>query len=162
MTDEELEIVKQDLLDKKHLVRSFWSSYDLNTDLAGNVWIAYAWPDAWVAAKGEGLDVAYMEPKEGRLSWVCGFVLLDETENYHHAHEFVDAWISPETAAWTLANYAYGHANTTVDLANVGPELVGAFRLDDPAVLAEPRTHLDRYVPRRRLYNTIWTEIKAA
>ena len=164
LSDEELEIVKQDLVTAKPLVRNFWASYtDLNTDLAnGNVWIAYAWPDAWLAAKGEGLDVVYMEPKEGRLSWVCGFVLFADTDNYRHAHEFVDAWISPETAVWTLENYAYGHANASVDVAALDPTIVAAFGLDDPAVLDEPRAHIDRHVPRRRLYNKIWSEIKAA
>lgn len=164
MTDEELDIVKADLTDKKRLVRTFWSSYtDLNADFAnGNVWIAYAWPDAWVTAKGEGVDVAYMEPKEGRLSWVCGFVLFAETENYRHAHEYVDAWASPETAAWVVTNYAYGHANTAVDLAELDPTLVEAFKLADPNVLTEPRTHIDRYVPRRRDYGKAWSEVKAA
>ena len=164
MSDDELEIVKEDLVAAKPLVRNFWSSYtDLNTDLAnGNVWIAYAWPDAWLAAKSEGLDVVYMEPKEGRLSWVCGFLLFASTENYHYAHEFVDAWISSETALWTLENYAYGHANTSVDVAALDPALVAAFGLDDSAVLQEPRAHIDRHVPRRRLYNKIWSEIKAA
>ena len=31
-------------------------------------------------------------PRRGRLGWNCGFVLMKDTENYRHAHEFMDAW----------------------------------------------------------------------
>lgn len=164
MTDEELASVKARLIERKKVVRNFWtSSPDMLSDFAaGNIWVAYAWPDAWVYMKAEGLNVNYMDPKEGRISWVCGFALSSQTENYYHAHEFVDAWASPRTAVWIINNYAYGHANTAVDLTKVKPELVEAFRLDDPSVLDEPRTHIDRYIVRRQLYDQIWTEVKAA
>ena len=67
--------------------------------------------------EGRRLDVVYSEPKEGRLGWNCGFVLMADTENFRHAHEFVDTWSSVESAEWIINNYAYGHANTSVDLA---------------------------------------------
>jgi len=164
MTDDELEVSKQRLIERKPVVRNLWTNvYDMQADFnAGNIWIAYAWPDAWVAAKGGGLDVTYMQPQEGRISWVCGFTLSSETANYHHAHEFVDAWASPESGTWLLNNYAFGHSNTTIDLSQVSPDIVEGFRLDDPSVLEEPTTHIDRYIPRRQVYNQFWEEVKAA
>jgi spermidine/putrescine transport system substrate-binding protein len=164
MTDEELEEAKSFLISKKKVVRTFWTtSTDLYNDFgSGNVWIAYAWPDNYVDAKSKGLDVVYPEPKEGRLSWVCGFVLAKDTENYHHAHEFVDAWASARTGRWLLDNYYYGHANTKVNLEGVDPSLVEGFHLGDPSALEEPKAHIDRYVPRRQVYNRVWEEVKAA
>ena len=114
MDDGELEDMKKFLISKKHVVRNFWASQtDLDADLkAGNIWIAYAWAGSYVAAKDAGHEVTYMEPKEGRLSWVCGFVLIKDSPNYHHAHAYVDEWSSKFSAEWIEANYAYGHANT--------------------------------------------------
>ena len=57
-----------------------------------------------------------MKPKEGRISWVCGLGLFADTENYHHAHEYVDSWASKEAAEFLLAYYYYGHTNTTANL----------------------------------------------
>lgn len=166
MTDDELDEARDFLMSKKHLCRNFWSSQtDLDADVAaGNIWIAYAWGGSYTAAKKAGLDVVYSDPKEGRLAWNCGFVLIDGTENYRHAHKFVDAWSSKEAAAWIIPNYAYGHANTTVDLADVPPELVDVFRLDDPEGREEPNAHYARPVTaaRRTAYAQRWDEVKAA
>jgi spermidine/putrescine-binding protein len=163
-TDAQLDEAKKYLIEKKKLVRNFWSSQtDLDADIAnGNVWIAYAWGASYTAAKKAGLDVVYSEPKEGRLGWNCGLVLGAETENYRHAHAYADAWISQTSAAWIIPNYAYGHANTKVDLSGVPPELVAAFHLDDPTATQEPNAHFERYVPDRRRFAKAWDEIKAA
>ncbi len=42
------------------------------------------------------------------------------------------------------------------------PTLIEAFSLDDPSILEEPRTHVERPIPRRELYNQLWEEVKAA
>lgn len=164
MTDEELETVKRFLTEKKKLVRQFWTSQtDMENDMAGgNVWISYAWPSSWVNLKKKGLDVVYMEPKEGRIAWFCGLMLLKDTPNYRHAHAFADAWASPESAVWLISNYAYGHTNTAIDLSKVDQELVKAFKLDDPTALQEPNAHVDRYIPRRKRYSEVWSDVRAA
>ena len=166
MSEEELDEAKEFLISKKDLCRNFWSSQtDLDNDIAaGNVWIAYAWGGSYTAAKKAGLDVVYSDPKEGRLAWNCGFVLMKDTKNYNHAHKFVDAWSSKESAQWIIPNYAYGHANTAVDLEKVDPELVKVFRLDNPEGRQEPNAHYARPVPTpvRAAYASRWDEVKAA
>jgi spermidine/putrescine-binding protein len=166
MSDEELDEAKDFLTSKKHLCRNFWSSQtDLDADFAaGNVWIAYAWAGSYVAAKDSGLDVVYSEPKEGRLAWNCGFVLGKDTENFRHAHEFVDAWSSKESAEWIINNYAYGHANTTVDLTKVPKDYVEVFKLAEPEARKEPNAHYAIPVASadRARYAQRWDEVKAA
>jgi spermidine/putrescine transport system substrate-binding protein len=166
MSDEQLDEARDFLMSKKHLCRNFWSSQtDLDADIAaGNIWIAYAWAGSYAAAKEAGLDVVYSEPKEGRLGWNCGFVLMADTENFRHAHEFVDTWSSVESAEWIINNYAYGHANTTVDLANVPKDYVEVFHLDNPEARQEPNAHYARPVSteRRTAYAQRWDEVKAA
>ena len=163
-TDAQLEEAKKFLIEKKKNVRNMWSSQtDFDNDIAnGNVWIGYAWGGSYTAAKDRKLDVVYAEPKEGRLSWNCGFVLAKDTENFHHAHAYVDQWVSPASAAWIIPNYAYGHVNTAVDTSAIDPGLVSVFHLDDPSALEEPKAHIERYVPDRRRFAKAWDEVKAA
>ena len=89
---------------------------------------------------------------------------MKDTKNFHHAHEYVDVWSSKQSAEWIIPNYAYGHANTTVDLTKVEPELVEVFRLDNPEGRQEPNAHYARPVPTpvRAAYASRWDEVKAA
>ncbi len=114
MTDEELAEVRDFLVSKKGLVRFYWNqSYDFWLAFKKEeVWAGYSWPDTVGYADTAGMNYQYMQPKEGRISWVCGLGLFADTENYHHAHEYVDSWASKEAAEFLLAYYYYGHTNT--------------------------------------------------
>jgi spermidine/putrescine transport system substrate-binding protein len=166
MTDDELDEARDFLISKKHLCRNFWSSQtDMDADFAaGNIWIAYAWGGSYTGAKKKGLDVVYSEPVEGRLGWNCGFVLIADSDNYRHAHEYVNTWVSPESSLWNITNYAYGMSNTAVDLTKIDPDLVAVFHLDDPTAREEPRAHYARPVATadRARYAERWDEVKAS
>lgn len=168
MSDEELEETKNFLISKVPLVRTFWVEDPTPDLVSGDVHIAYAWQNHWWAAVDYGsgsknaVDALYMNPKEGRISWYCGFGLFNDIENYHHAHEYVDAWSSPASAEWLVNNYAYGHTNTALDLSTVTQELVDTFSLDDPAVLQEPTSYPERPYTDRDKVNELWLEVKAS
>jgi spermidine/putrescine transport system substrate-binding protein len=162
MTDEELGEMRDFLISKKSLVRTFWPIDPTEDFTNGDVWITYAWPSHWVTATGAGVNAVYGNPTEGRTSWYCGFGLFADSENYHHAHEYVAAWTSARSGLWLLNNYGYGHTNTSIDLSKVDPALVEAFSLDDPTVLEEPQTHVERPIARRDVYQGMWDEVKAA
>jgi spermidine/putrescine transport system substrate-binding protein len=167
MTDQELEQQRDFLISKVPLVRTFWVDDPAPDLVNGDVDVAYAWPNHWWAAVGygvpaDGVPTVYMDPKEGRTSWYCGFALFADTENYHHAHEYVSAWTGTRAAEWLINNYAYGHTNTEVDLSTVNQDLVDAFSLDDPDVLMEPTSHPERPIEGRDRYNELWLEVKAA
>jgi spermidine/putrescine transport system substrate-binding protein len=164
MTDEELVQVRDFLISKKPLVRNMWnSSYEFAQDfLKEEIWIGYAWPDSVGYADAEGMNYLYMEPKEGRVSWVCGMGLAADTENFRHAHAYVDSWASTKAAEFLLAWYYYGHTNTEADISVVSPGIVDALGLDDPTVLDPPRAIPESYIPRRDLYQQFWSEVQAA
>ena len=164
MPADQLEAAKQYCIEKKKNLYDIWVDFTAMWDnvIKGNVWAAYAWPDAWLNTKNDA-PTQYIRPKEGCLSWGEGLLLNKNTENYYHAHEFANAWASPETGLWIINNYAYGHANLKVDLTQVPADVVAAFGLDDPVTnLSAPNSVLDRFQPNRTAYNRAWEEVKNA
>jgi spermidine/putrescine transport system substrate-binding protein len=161
-TDAQLKRSQKLLISKKHLVRTFWSSEtDMQKDFAsGDLWIAYAWPADWVAMKAKGLKVVYMHPKEGALSWIGMLMLGKDTKRPQHAHAFANAWSSRQSGSWLEDNYAYGHSNTLARPKS--KDLLKALQLTNPGAVQEPAAHIDRYIPRRRLYARLWEEVKAS
>jgi spermidine/putrescine transport system substrate-binding protein len=164
MTDDELAEVRDFLISKKGLVRFYWNqSYDFWLAFQKEeVWAGYSWPDTVGYADAEGMNYAYMQPKEGRISWVCGFGLFADSQNYRHAHEYVSSWASTKAAEFLLAYYYYGHTNTQADLSVVPDGVREALGLDDPTVLQEPNSHPEQWIPRRGVYQEFWTEVQAA
>jgi spermidine/putrescine transport system substrate-binding protein len=161
-TDAQLQRAQKLLISKKHVARTIWSSEtSLDNDFAaGDLWIAYAWPNDWVIMKKKGLKVRYMHPKEGPISWVGMFMLGKGTPRPHLAHAYVDAWSSVKSAKWLEDNYGYGEANTKARPAS--SDLLRALQLTNPRAVAEPNAHFDRDIPRRALYAKKWEEVKAA
>ena len=164
MSDEELAEARDFLISKKGLVKFLWNqSFDFWLSFKKEeVWIGYAWPDTVGYADAAGMNYRYMEPKEGRVSWVCGLGMAADTQNYHHAHEYADSWASTKAAEFLLGYYYYGHTNTEADLSVVSPGVVEALGLDDPTVLDPPRSIPESYIPRRDVYQQYWSEVLAA
>jgi spermidine/putrescine-binding protein len=165
MTSQELEDMKNYTIEKgqKNLY-NIWINYqDMWDDVqTGNVWATYAWPDAYVALKDK-VDVAYIRPSTGTLAWVEGLVLRSDTQNYHHAHAFADAWSSATVGTRLVGTWGYGHSNLEIDLNDIDPDVVKVFGLEDPEKsLSEPLSYLDRYQAQRNEYNRAWNEVKAS
>jgi spermidine/putrescine transport system substrate-binding protein len=164
MTPDQMDAAKAKCIEAGKNVYNIWTDYTQMWDdvRQGNVWAAYAWQDAYVVLKGE-VPVQYMKPKEGVFSWAEGLILRNDTENYYHAHEFADAWASEPTGLHLINAWGYGHANTTIDLDKVDPDVVKVFGLDDvEAALSEPNSWIDRYQSQRNTYNRAWEEVKAS
>ena len=83
MSSEEIEAAKQTMLKAKKNIRTFWTNQTeaVQEMVAGNLDITYGWPDAWYNVKAglPNADVQYLDPVEGRLAWVCGYVLMKDT-----------------------------------------------------------------------------------
>jgi spermidine/putrescine transport system substrate-binding protein len=164
MTPDQLEAAKNYAIEKGKNVYNIWTDYTQMWDdvRQGNVWAAYAWPDAYVVLKAD-TPVQYIRPKEGVLSWAEGLVLRGDTEDYNHAHKFADAWASVETGTKLISTWGYGHSNTKIDLNKIDPDVVATFGLDDPETnLSEPNSYFDRYQAQRKAYNRAWEEVKAS
>jgi spermidine/putrescine transport system substrate-binding protein len=112
MSDEDISKVKALLIKQKPLLRFYWSdSTALEQAIAsGEVVAAPAWNSSLKELRAQGLDVKYMNPREGRLTWCCGLVLTSQAREVDKAYDLIDAILSPDAGEW-LINYGYGHSN---------------------------------------------------
>jgi spermidine/putrescine transport system substrate-binding protein len=169
MSSEEIEAAKQTMLKAKKNIRTFWTNQTeaVQEMVAGNLDITYGWPDAWYNVKAglPNADVQYLDPVEGRLAWVCGYVLMKDTPRAGLAHQFVSSIPTPENALALMDNYYYGAAGggSPEVLAQVQEKsLVKTFGLDDlETALAPPKTWLLQYLPNRADYVKAAEEVKA-
>jgi spermidine/putrescine-binding protein len=146
---------------KIKLVKLIWGA---ETDLwqafrAGDIWIAYAWPNDWVQMRKK-YPVVYMHPKEKPIAWVGMFMLLKGSPRPHLAHAYVDAWSSKKSGAWLENNYGYGHAN--IQARPNSSALLKALQLSNPKAVTLPNAYLDRNIPQRATYAHLWEQIKAS
>ena len=114
----DMELVANLLREQLPLLRYYATSMtDVEQSLASGELVAAAtWNSSIVALSNQGQPVAFMKPKEGAMTWVCG--LSRSTMNDEHgddmimkAHEIIDSYLSPEAGVFEIETFGYGHAN---------------------------------------------------
>lgn len=164
-TDDEIEAIKQKLIEQKPLNKFYWDSEYGQMRPAfksGTIWITYSWQAAYAFFDDKGMKVGYMQPSQGRLSWVCGFVLGANTENYFHAHDYVESFINKKASENLVNLYSYGAANSAIDLNNIENQtLVDALDLSNPAAVSE-NAYLTSYMPNLDKIELAWQEVLAS
>lgn len=106
------------------------------------------------------MDVTFMTPAEGRMTFCTGFVLNKDSANYHHAHAFVNAYIAKAAQQWQVAHLAYGATNTEVDTSAVGgfiPEVYSPDALDTLTNI-EPNQEFEA----AKAYTEAWQRVRSA
>jgi spermidine/putrescine transport system substrate-binding protein len=164
MTSSQLDQAKNALIQQKPLNKFYWGSeYGQMQPALKNetIWIAYSWQDV-PPILGTNKFV-FMDPKEGRLSWFCGFMLGKNTKNYRHAHAYVESFINKAACADMTNTYYYGTSNTAVKASDIkDPNLAKALDLGNPQAIGASNVHLQSWEPNRAQYDLAWEEVKAA
>lgn len=113
LTDDELVKAKELLVQQKPLMRFYWDSNStVEQALAsGELVAATGWNSSVVTLKGQGVPIAYANPKEGIMSYCCGLVLMKDAPHLDKAYDLIDAMIAPEAGKWLIESYGYGHSN---------------------------------------------------
>ena len=115
MTDDEMAKTRAALKEQLPLMRYYWTSpADIEQALASGELVATsAWNSSYAALKKEGLDVRYTSPKEGAMTWVCGFCLMSDHDpaKLDRIYDYLDAYASVESGVFALTEYGYGHGN---------------------------------------------------
>ena len=120
--------------------RAYWAD---GAELAqlmatGEVLVAWGWNETPVQMTSDGYNIGFQrQAAEGSSSWFCGYVnLKDGPGSEDKAHDFVNSFLSPETADYIVNEWGYGHSNTaamgafdTATLTDVGLNDIAAPQL---------------------------------
>ena len=164
MTDAELEEATKLLRKQREILRYYWTDQTSVEQAlaAGELVAAYAWNSAIVELKKQGVNVVYMNPKEGIWTWVCGLVLLvDGPGDQDKAYDFIDAWISPASGKNLIEMYGYGHSNAK-SFELVDPAILDNLGITDPDTMMANSRFFGEIKPEvREKYIALFDEIKA-
>ncbi len=165
MTDEELAKAKDKLMEQRPLLRFYWSSQtDLEQSIAsGEVVASYAWNASSALLKKQGIPVAFMNPKEGMLTWTDGLVLFKNRKGPTElAYEFINAYMTPEVGKFLIESYGYGSANMKAfEIAD--KDRMAALGMDNPGGSLETANFIKEVKPElQSKYNEVFNDVKLA
>ena len=115
MSGEEVEKVRELMREQRPLLRFYTNdvtSWEQGR-ASGELVAAASWNDTPTKLIKQGLPVQFMSPKEGAMTWTCGFVLFSfvSPEMEQRAYELIDAYLAPETGAYWIEEFGMGHSN---------------------------------------------------
>lgn len=159
--EQELEQVKQMLIEQKPLVASYVGDEVKDLMVAGNAALAAVWSGDAVEMMRENPDLAFALPKEGTNQWVDSIVIPATSQHKELAEKFINFMCSTEVA-YMNADYI-GYNTPQMETLKLLPE-EWTTNLDiypDASILEqyEVFVDLDDALP---LYDRIWTEILAS
>ena len=164
ITPDQLATIKQEWMDQKKLNLLYWAGEpELQQAMAsGDVWVAYAWQGSYATLLGQGVPVAYANPKEGRNSWVGLYGIRKDTPNYDLALKFLDEKLAVATGNNVVNEFYYGDSNQDVMKGITDPTLIKAFGLDDPSTLQHTNFTPLVTAQQRDDWTSMWAEVKAS
>ena len=156
--------IKQKLLDLMPNVLSIWSSQTEMDQMvaSGDAWLAAnAYNASYVVATKAGLNVDYINPKEGRTGYVCGFAVPTTSKNMQLATAMIDAYLAPASQAKLANDYGYGIVNQAA-FAAVDPATVKLLGLEDQAVISKTHFYKSLTAAQRESWTNMWSEVKTS
>jgi spermidine/putrescine transport system substrate-binding protein len=128
--------------------------------LSGQVVMAIMYNAEAVRASEEDPNVGYFIPKEGSEIWVDSLAIPKDAPNWQLAHKFINYLLDAKVAA---QNSNGTQASTPVDAAR---PFIDKARLNNPAIYPTSKTlatleYTQDMGVNQRLYDTVWTQLKA-
>ena len=161
---ERLKKVQELLAKQAKLLRFYWAGAtdNLQAFASGETVITYAWQGTAMNLIAEGeVPTVYANPKEGRLTWVCGLARATGDGDPALAHDFIDASISAEAGKAMIEGLSYGSANRNA-YALVSEEKLAALDLTDPEkILAAGNPYVFVPIDLKAEHEAIFNEVKA-
>ena len=164
LDDDDLAFIREKLEELHANVKTYWTGASEANQLLidGEVDIASVWTESYAAVVEEGVEAEYVDPEEGRLGWVCGFIVLDEpgTPGYRMAHEYIDAMLDPSGGVNLVNDWYYGHSN--LETAEEADEyVVDLIQLDDFDIRERTNFYDTITEEDRATWQRMWTEVTA-
>jgi spermidine/putrescine transport system substrate-binding protein len=159
---EDMEKVRAKLKEQLPLLR-FYSNDLTSMEQAlasGEVVAMAAWNSSFVNLKKQEIPVAFMNPKEGAMTWVCGLSIVKGSEKLDITHDLIDAVLDPRSRAWEIENFGYG-SSTKGGFDGVSDEMLASLGLPrDPGPLLASGI-FQAPMPHEAEISTMFEEVKA-
>lgn len=139
--DEEIAAIRALIKEQQPHIRFYWDDQTTAEQglASGELVATYAWNEAPVRLKRQGLPVEYMNPKEGILFWVCGLTALNSDYgggDQDAMYDMVNEMQSPEVGKYVFEEWGYGHSNKkAAEIAD--PEILKEVNLSNPKEMME-------------------------
>ncbi len=116
MTPEEVAVTKQLMVEQRPLLR-YYTNDTTSWEQAlasGELVAAASWNSTPLALLQEDIPVAFMNPKEGPMTWTCGITLMSfaDEAKIDRAYDLIDAFLAPSTGDYWVRTNGMGHSNT--------------------------------------------------
>ncbi len=162
LSDQQLDAVKQKLLQLKPNIRKLWSTGGELTNLFQNheVVAAMGWPLMTNQLRKINFPVGETIPKENTTGWIDHLMITSGRENKDLAYKFLAFMIEAKTQKQVTDVTGYTPANPHA-AQSMTPEQVKDLHLDDVDGY-QKHIYFWQNVPRRAKYNEVWNEVKAA
>jgi spermidine/putrescine-binding protein len=162
LSDDELEKVKQKLLELKPNIRKMWSTGGELTNLFENheIVLAMGWPLMTNQLRAAHFPIGETIPKENTTGWIDHLMITTASEHRELATQFLEYMIEARTQKLVTDVTHYDPANPQAAQL-MSPADRASLHLDD-ANQYMARIYFWQDVPRRDKYTEIWNEVKAA
>lgn len=164
MDDDQIEQVRAKLQEQRELLRYYWSSdSDMEQSFAGGELIAaYSWNSSYARMLKQGINVEWMNPKEGIFTWCDTQVLLKGgSASDDERYDYLNATMTPEAGKFMIEEFGFGSANEKA-FAVADEMLMNEFGYSDPAALIAGSILYETWDPKvRQKCNVMFEEVKA-
>jgi spermidine/putrescine transport system substrate-binding protein len=115
MTADEMDKVADKLREQRPLLTTYTTDMtSVEQSLtSGELVAAMTWNASAVTLKKQGVPVEFMKPKEGMLTWTCGYVLLKDSTNVDLAYDFINSRLETDSGKYLIEAYGYGASTKT-------------------------------------------------
>ncbi len=153
MTAEEVEVTKQLMVEQRPLLR-YYTNDTTSWEQAlasGELVAAASWNSTPLNLLQEDVPVAFMNPKEGPMTWTCGITLMSfvDEAKVDRAYDLIDAFLAPSTGDFWVRSYGMGHSNT---------KTYEAFSADELTMRGLPPEDVEGYIASGIFQATIQNE----
>jgi putative spermidine/putrescine transport system substrate-binding protein/spermidine/putrescine transport system substrate-binding protein len=147
LTDEQLEAVKEKLIDQKKVLLSYFAGFEEGNNIweSGNAILMFSMGEFQaIDLKNRGYNVAYIIPEEGGVGWLDTWALSKGAQDPELAHAWVDFFLDRSVGERLSAKYGYGNTTSESDGLDYADKLTWLRPAEDFAKRTE-----------------IWNEVKA-
>jgi spermidine/putrescine transport system substrate-binding protein len=160
-SEKELMEAKKLLMEQKPLLKAYISAPVKSLLISGEVWLSQLWVGDTLMAKDENNDIDYCIPKEGCEIWDDNLAIPKTAPHKYTAEVWMNYCLRPEVSA-AVSNFV--HYATPLEAAKMR---INKEDLNNPGIYPSPevmkRLEFQKDVGEAtRIYDQIWTELKAA